>query len=224
MKKKSKKKAITHKKAKLAKPAKVTAKSKPKPLKKGKAVAKSSSVKKTATKKAKAIKKLVKPTKVTAKPKPKSLKKGRAVAKSSSVKQAVLKKNSTIGVENKRILDLKKELAYLNAQKEEAHLIKDVKGQHYCHDEHCDQPAVTDIYCRYHYLALWPKIQHRKNLLKNSYLLKTTHYLIRTFGEKALNFMLNDFKSEKSLESALKEMNLNLLKEDTAPSPPEEAY
>ena len=215
MKKKSKKKTKVKVKSSLAKkatvvqasvrPAKVS--SKMKPLKKAKSKVKSSLAKKATTKKS-----AHKPVK-----KQKATKSTTVKLKSKKIKTA-----EKIGTENKRILELKKELAYLNEQKEPAQVIKDVKGQRYCHDERCDQPAVTDIYCRYHYLALWPKIQHRKNLLKDNYLLKTTHQLIRMFGEKALNFILHDLKSEKSLESALKEMNLSLLKEDTGPSPSED--
>ena len=131
-------------------------------------------------------------------------------AKTAPIQKASLK----MSMESKKILDLEKELAYLNEKKGSAQLIKDAKGRHYCHDEHCDQPAVTDIYCRYHYLALWPQIQNKKKLLNEDYLLKTVHQLIRSFGEKALNFILSDLKSEKSFESALREMNPSLLKEE----------
>ena len=127
-----------------------------------------------------------------------------------------------VNVENKKILELEKELAYLKEKKESTQIIKDAKGRHYCHDEHCDQPAVTDMYCRYHYLALWPQIQKRRKLLKEDYLLKTTHQLIRSFGEKGLHFLLNDLKSEKTFESALKEMNLSLLKEERFLPPSED--
>ena len=133
---------------------------------------------------------------------------------------AKTKKNSLkaekASLESKKILELKKELIHLNEKKEEGQLIKDAKGRHYCHDEHCDQPAVTDIYCRYHYLALWKYIQQRKKLLRDNYLLKTTEQLIQSFGEGALNLLIHDMKSEKSFESAVREMNIPILKEERA--------
>ena len=138
--------------------------------------------------------------------------------KSQSLKTAkqilTTKPSITTSQESKKMLALKKELSYLKNKKSAEHLIKDAKGRRYCHDAHCDQPAGTDIYCRYHYLALWPQIQKRKKLLKEDYLLKTIQQIIRMFGEKALNFILSDLKSKKSFESVLKEINPSLLKEE----------
>ena len=116
--------------------------------------------------------------------------------------------------QKKRLLKLKQELEYLNKKSEEEDLIKDVEGKSYCRDESCDQPAVTGIYCRYHYLALWKHLQTRKQLLKDNYLLTGIQKIVKSIGPLAWTFLLHDFKNEKNFDLAMKEMNLFVLKEE----------
>ena len=116
--------------------------------------------------------------------------------------------------QKKRLLKLKQELEYLNKKSEEEDLIKDVEGKSYCRDESCDQPAVTGIYCRYHYLALWKHLQTRKQLLKDNYLLTGIQKIVKSIGPVAWTFLLYDFKNEKNFDLAMKEMNLFVLKEE----------
>ena len=154
----------------------------------------------------------------------KSISKSMSSQKSSKSTQSQSTQITTskVTMKNKKISDLKKELSILNEKKQDGQMIKDAQGRRYCHDEHCDQPAVTDIYCRYHYLALWSQIQNRKKLLDEGYLLQTTHHLIRHFGENVLSFMLNDLRNDKSFESALKEINPGFFKNEEAMLPPSE--
>ncbi|MDE0119915.1 MAG: hypothetical protein OXM55_07920 [Bdellovibrionales bacterium] len=116
--------------------------------------------------------------------------------------------------EKRKVLELKKELEILNKKAQEKVLIRDTEGRLYCHDEKCDQPAVTDIYCRYHYLALWKYLQTRKRLLEEKYLFYTINELIKSFGEGALYFIIRDFKNEKTFETAAKEMSFSTGKEE----------
>ena len=111
-------------------------------------------------------------------------------------------------------MELKKELEYLTKRNNEEILIKDVEGRRYCHDENCDQPAVTDIYCRYHYLLLWKYLQTKKKLLDSKYLFNTIEELINLLGEEVLLFILRDLKNEKSFEIAAKEMAFSTGKEE----------
>lgn len=116
--------------------------------------------------------------------------------------------------EKRKIMELKKELDNLN--KEKAEVFTDVEGRRYCNEENCDQLAVTDIYCRYHYLALWKYLRKKKKLLKDSYLSNTIQELIQSFGEPALHCILKDLKSEKSFDWATKEIIFSVEKEEEA--------
>lgn len=130
------------------------------------------------------------------------------------VKKAGITKSKTQSMEKRKILELKKELSNLDRKNKEAVLIKDAEGRLYCHDENCDQPAVTDIYCRYHYLALWKYLQVRTKLLENRYIMKTIQDLMKTFGTGIINILVSDFKNEKTFEVAAREMSFSTEKEE----------
>ena len=141
-----------------------------------------------------------------------SSKKLLVVRKSSSKKKKQTPKSSNR--EKRKILELKRELENLNKEIYEVVPIKDAEGRFYCYDESCDQPAVTDVYCRYHYLALWKFLQARKKLLADEYLKKTIEEFTNSLGEGALLFLLRDLKTERAFETVAKEMNLHSSKEE----------
>lgn len=114
----------------------------------------------------------------------------------------------------RKILELQKELEYLSKRDQKEVLLKDAEGRSYCQDEHCDQPAVTDVYCRYHYLALWKYLQTKKQLSENRYLFHTIQDIMKVLGEEALQFVLRDLKNEKAFETVTKEMSVSIKKED----------
>ncbi len=188
--KKSSKKAKTNKpvlgRATSAKASKAKKSLKAKTNKKPKAV-------KTAKKSSTGKKKPVLPKK---NPPSKSLK------KVESSRAEILK-----NAERRKVLELQKELNSLNKKREEEIAIKDAEGRSYCQDENCDQPAVTDKYCRYHYLNGWKYRRNRSKLLENYYLTDTIQSLLQSFGEGALHFILRDCKNEKAFETAGREMN-----------------
>ncbi len=115
-------------------------------------------------------------------------------------------KVATNGKRQKKITELKKELEKINQHQKDIDLIKDAEGKFYCQHESCDQPAVTDSYCRYHYLSGWPRIYARKTLLKEDYLPKAIQELVDIFGESALAFLMRDCKTDKAFAQAIKEM------------------
>ena len=116
-------------------------------------------------------------------------------------------------LEERKILELKKELDNLNKKSEEE-VFTDVEGRRYCSEENCDQLAVTGIYCRYHYLFLWKYLRTKKKLLEEKYLSRTIQELIQVFGEEGLHCVLKDLKNEKTFEWATKEMNFSVEKEE----------
>ncbi len=119
--------------------------------------------------------------------------------------------------EKRKILELKKELENLNKKTQEEVSIKDAEGRSYCQDENCDQPAVTDKYCRYHYLSLWKYRQTRKKLLDEKYLENSIKNLIKSFGERVVGFVLRDCRNEKAFEIVAREMNFSVGEEVTHP-------
>ena len=209
-------KVSASKSASVKKSEKVSAK------KPGKAV----SSKKATAKKAQPVKKPVqKPKKKEKDVKKSAAKKTKAPDKSPAKAQSAplsrlipsskLKKKPPVKrkVKHRKILELKKELEYLNKRDQKEVLIKDAEGRSYCQDEHCDQPAVTDIYCRYHYLALWKYLQTKKQFSENKYLFHTINNIVNSLGEEALQFILRDLKNEKSFEVVAKEMSFSIKEE-----------
>ena len=108
--------------------------------------------------------------------------------------------------ESRRVQELVKELKNMEKEDQSQVQIKDAQGRLYCREEHCDQPAVTLEYCRCHYLGLWKYLQTRKQIFQEDYLSKTISSLCKSFGETGLQFILNDLKSDKSFDLAVKEM------------------
>ena len=144
-----------------------------------------------------------------------SEKQSRIVDKKKAINKKEDKKRLALeNMEKRKIMELKKELENLNKKNQEEVLIRDAEGRLYCHDEKCDQPAVTDIYCRYHYLASWKYFQTKKKLLEEKYLSHTIQELIKSFGEGALLFTIRDFKNEKAFEIAAREMSFSTGKEE----------
>ena len=137
-------------------------------------------------------------------------------AKSTNVVSSLTPKKAAakVRMKKRKILELQRELEYLSKRDQSEVLLKDAEGRSYCQDEHCDQPAVTDMYCRYHYLALWKYLQTKKQLSENRYLFHTIQDIMKALGEEALQFVLRDLKNEKTFESVTKEMNFSIKKDD----------
>ena len=141
----------------------------------------------------------------------------RPVSKEATPAQKPAQVTAVRRMEKRKVHELKRELEQINKKHKEEILLKDAEGRHYCREENCDQSAVTDMYCRYHYLALWKYHRVRKQLLEDRYLPHTIQKLMKSFGEPALHVVLKDFKSEKTFETAAREMSFFTGKEeDTA--------
>ena len=116
---------------------------------------------------------------------------------------AELSKNA----ERRKVMELQKELDSLNRKTQKEVALKDAEGRSYCQEDNCDQPAVTDKYCRYHYLNGWKYRRNRSKLLESFYLTDTIQNFLQAFGEGALHLILRDCKNEKTFEKAGREMN-----------------
>jgi hypothetical protein len=88
-------------------------------------------------------------------------------------------------------------------------ILTDAEGRRYCRVRDCDQVAVVDSYCRYHYLLLWKKIQVRKKILADGKLERYVEELTSRYPDKFLEVIRRDLRSEKDFLSAIQELEID---------------
>jgi len=185
-----KKKTPAVKKRVVAKPApkKVAAK-KAAPVKK--TAAKKAQVKPLKVKKAAAPVAKVMPKKTV--PKPTEAPK-KAKAKVEAVEETVVDVSPQEGVEDEAAEEV---------------VLTDAEGRRYCRVKDCDQLAVVDGYCRFHYLLYWKKIQIRKKILSEGKLERYIEELTARYPDKFLDMLRKDLRSEKEFLAAIQEMEID---------------
>lgn len=94
-------------------------------------------------------------------------------------------------------------------KKDEEVYLTDSEGRRLCKVRDCDQVATVDVYCRYHYLLLWKKIQIRKSILNDGKLEKYLEDLTSRYPDKFLEVIKKDLKTEKDFLSVIQEMELD---------------
>ena len=158
-----------------------------------------------------AAKKAVKKTKKTAK-KAASKKakeattKGKSAEKSSekvSKKEAKAKRPSPKEIDPKDIRDEVDE-----AFEQEDAIVTDAEGNVLCRVRDCDQKAVVESFCRYHYLLLWKKIQMRNKILEGDKFNRYVSELVDRYPDKFLDIVRRDLSTEKDFFTALGEMGV----------------
>lgn len=229
-KKKTTKVSKLKKKAKTAKK-KVAKKATPKKVTKKKAVKKKMAKKATVSKKKAAKKKVAKkavPKKVAKKTAKKTVakkvKKSATSKKVKTAKKAVVetkpsgkktKKTKAVEVVEELEADFlsDEELDDVQTQidegKAEDVILTDAEGNRYCRVRDCDQLAIVDAYCRYHYLLFWKKIQVRKKILTEGKLQKYIEDLTARYPDKFLEILRKDLRSEKDFLAAIMELELD---------------
>lgn len=110
--------------------------------------------------------------------------------------------------EEDTILDLSEDDEDIDKKDEEVYLT-DSDGRRLCKVRDCDQICTVDVYCRYHYLLLWKKIQTRKHILNDGKLQKYLEDLTSRFPDKFLEVIKKDLKTEKDFLSVIQEMELD---------------
>lgn len=105
-------------------------------------------------------------------------------------------------------LELSDEDEDLDKKDEEVYLT-DSEGRRLCKVRDCDQVSTVDVYCRYHYLLLWKKIQIRKHILNDGKLEKYLEDLTSRYPDKFLEVIKKDLKTEKDFLSVIQEMELD---------------
>lgn len=94
-------------------------------------------------------------------------------------------------------------------KKDEEIYLTDSDGRRLCKVRDCDQISTVDVYCRFHYLLLWKKIQIRKHILNDGKLEKYLEDLTSRYPDKFLEVIKKDLKTEKDFLSVIQEMELD---------------
>lgn len=93
---------------------------------------------------------------------------------------------------------------------EEAEVVlTDAEGRRYCRVQDCDQIAIVEAYCRYHYLLYWKKIQYRKKILADNKFYKYIDELTAKYPDKFLEVIRKDLASQKNFAAAIQEMEID---------------
>ena len=88
-------------------------------------------------------------------------------------------------------------------------ILTDADGRRYCRVKDCDQAAVVEAYCRYHYLLYWKKIQVRKKILDEGRLERYIEELTARYPDKFLDMLRKDLRSEKEFLAAIQELEID---------------
>ncbi|OQW48591.1 MAG: hypothetical protein A4S09_04120 [Proteobacteria bacterium SG_bin7] len=174
--------------------------------------------KKTVVKAKKPVKKLVKTAVKSKKVLKKAVKVAApAVAKAKSKTPVALppvKKEKEPKVKAVKPLD---EAPVIEEKKpEEAEIVlTDAEGRRYCRVQDCDQVAIVEAYCRYHYLLYWKKIQYRKKILADNKFYKYIDELTAKYPDKFLDVIRKDLMSQKNFASAIQEMEIDESADET---------
>lgn len=88
-------------------------------------------------------------------------------------------------------------------------VLTDAEGRRYCKVKECDQAAMVDGYCRYHYLLLWKRIQVRRKILVDGKLERYVEELTARYPDKFLEMIRRDLKTEKDFLGAIAELEID---------------
>ena len=212
-KKTAKKKAVKKKSAKK-KTAKKAAKKKTSKKKVAKKAAKKKAVKKTATKKTAEKKAATKTKQIPKKEK----------ATKEKVAPAVEEKD-LLEENPEQLLEVLADEMWGGEIDEDEVVLTDAEGNPYCRAKDCDQLAVVDGYCRYHYILLWKRIQNRKRILADGKLDRYIEELTARYPDKYLEMLRKDLASEKDFLATVAELDIDeSLNEDDFDSDDTDTY
>jgi hypothetical protein len=128
-------------------------------------------------------------------PKASAVKSIKTTPKTLLTKEAVVEESATDSkLEGKTVKDV---------------ILTDAEGRILCRVKDCDQPAVVENYCRYHYLFFWKKIQNRKKILSEGKLEQYIEELTSRYPLKFLELIRKDLGSEPDFLSAIQELDID---------------
>lgn len=103
----------------------------------------------------------------------------------------------------------KAEVEATPVEPEEEIVLLDAEGRRYCRVKDCDQSAMVEGYCRYHYLLFWKNIQVRKKILTEGKLERYIEELTARYPDKYLEMLKKDLRSEKEFLAAIQELEID---------------
>lgn len=88
-------------------------------------------------------------------------------------------------------------------------ILTDAEGRRLCRVRDCDQAASVELYCRYHYLLLWKRIQVRRKILVDGKLERYVEELTSRYPDKFLEMIKKDLFAEKDFLAAIAELEID---------------
>lgn len=92
---------------------------------------------------------------------------------------------------------------------EEDIILTDAEGRRLCRVRDCDQIAAVEIYCRYHYLMNWKRIQAKREILAGGKLERYVDELTSRYPDKFLDILRKDLRTEKDFLAAIAELEID---------------
>ncbi len=100
------------------------------------------------------------------------------------------------------------ETARANGDDEEI-ILTDAEGRRLCRVRECDQAAIVESYCRFHYLQNWKRIQVRRKILADGKLERYVDELTSRYPDKFLEMIRKDLRSEKDFLVSIAELEID---------------
>lgn len=88
-------------------------------------------------------------------------------------------------------------------------ILTDAEGRRLCRVRDCDQAAIVEAYCRYHYLQNWKRIQIRRGILAEGKFERYVEELTSRYPDKFLEVIKKDLRTEKDFLSAIAELEID---------------
>ena len=88
-------------------------------------------------------------------------------------------------------------------------ILTDAEGRRLCRVRECDQAAIVETYCRFHYLQNWKRIQVRRKILADGKLEKYVEELTSRYPDKFLEMIRKDLRSEKDFLVSIAELEID---------------
>jgi hypothetical protein len=105
-------------------------------------------------------------------------------------------------------LDDEIEAASVSPEDEEI-VLTDAEGRRLCRVRDCDQAAIVELYCRFHYLQNWKRIQVRRKILADGKLERYVEELTSRYPDKFLEMIRKDVRTEKDFLQSIAELEID---------------
>lgn len=92
---------------------------------------------------------------------------------------------------------------------EEEVVLTDAEGRRLCRVRDCDQAATVEVWCRYHYLLNWKRIQAKREIMAGGKLERYVEELTARYPDKFLEILRKDLRTEKDFMAAIAELEID---------------